>query len=78
MYGERIETVRDALILMLRSLPSNGTVFNLVSFGSQCSALWEGGSRVYDQVIFPDILRINRAKFRSRKISTSLLLTWTP
>lgn len=51
MFGERIETVRDALIVMLRSLPSNGTIFNLISFGSTCTALWEGGSRVYDQVI---------------------------
>jgi hypothetical protein len=59
MQGERIETVRDALIVMLRSLPSNGNKFNLVSFGSHHSALWKGGSRVYDQVIFLEILRIN-------------------
>ena len=77
MEGEKIETVRDALIVMLRSLPSNGNKFNLVSFGSHRSALWEGGSRVYDQVIFPEILRINCAKFRSRKISTLPLPTWT-
>ncbi|KZV97090.1 hypothetical protein EXIGLDRAFT_833087 [Exidia glandulosa HHB12029] len=42
MGGQRIAKVRDALQIMLRSLPSRGTSFNIVSFGSRFDALWSG------------------------------------
>ncbi|KIJ39436.1 hypothetical protein M422DRAFT_781016 [Sphaerobolus stellatus SS14] len=41
MYGGRIEAVRSALQIMLRSLPTRGTSFNIISFGSQHSSLWK-------------------------------------
>ena len=40
MQGGRITAVRAALQIMLRSLPSKGTRFNLISFGSRCDSLW--------------------------------------
>ncbi|KZV84230.1 vWA-like protein [Exidia glandulosa HHB12029] len=42
MEGQRIAKVRDALQIMLRSLPFRGTSFNIVSFGSRFDALWSG------------------------------------
>ncbi|KIM28456.1 hypothetical protein M408DRAFT_308375 [Serendipita vermifera MAFF 305830] len=40
MQGERIASVKTALQIMLRSLPSDNTLFNLVSFGSHHNSLW--------------------------------------
>lgn len=36
---DKIETLKSALMVFLKSLPL-GVPFNIVSFGSQCSALW--------------------------------------
>ena len=40
MSGGRIRAVRDALQIMVRSLPSKGTTFNIFSFGDRCDSLW--------------------------------------
>ncbi|KAG8840682.1 hypothetical protein FRB91_005777, partial [Serendipita sp. 411] len=40
MAGSRIKAVRAALQILLRSLPSRGTSFNIVSFGSNYTSLW--------------------------------------
>ncbi|EJD54373.1 hypothetical protein AURDEDRAFT_179544 [Auricularia subglabra TFB-10046 SS5] len=40
MDGGRIAAVRAALQIMLRSLPTRGTTFNLLSFGNRCDTLW--------------------------------------
>ncbi|KZW03696.1 VIT-domain-containing protein [Exidia glandulosa HHB12029] len=40
MGGGRIAAVCTALQIMLRSLPSRGTTFNIFSFGSHCDSLW--------------------------------------
>ena len=40
MGGERIETAKRALVMLLRSLPMQGTWFNIVSFGSHSDSLW--------------------------------------
>lgn len=40
MGGRRIEAVRNALQIMLRSLPSKRSTFNVFSFGSKCTSLW--------------------------------------
>ncbi|KAG8822678.1 hypothetical protein FRC18_010973, partial [Serendipita sp. 400] len=40
MGGGRIIAVKAALQILLRSLPSRGTSFNIVSFGSRYSSLW--------------------------------------
>ncbi|KAH7090110.1 von Willebrand factor type A domain-containing protein [Auriculariales sp. MPI-PUGE-AT-0066] len=40
MAGGRIRAVRDALHIMVRSLPSKGSTFNIFSFGDRCDSLW--------------------------------------
>ncbi|PVF97084.1 VIT-domain-containing protein [Serendipita vermifera] len=40
MEGGRMESVKASLQIMLRSLPSRDTTFNIVSFGSSYSSLW--------------------------------------
>lgn len=40
MSGSRIETAQRALVMLLRALPSQGTHFNIFSFGSDCDSLW--------------------------------------
>ncbi|KAF9073726.1 hypothetical protein BDP27DRAFT_1318044 [Rhodocollybia butyracea] len=40
MAGSRIRLVKNALVVLLRSLPTKGTIFNLVSFGTHTTTLW--------------------------------------
>ena len=40
MGGGRMESVKTGLQIMLRSLPSRNTTFNIVSFGSRYTSLW--------------------------------------
>jgi hypothetical protein len=40
MEGGRMTSVKASLQIMLRSLPSRDTTFNIVSFGSRYSSLW--------------------------------------
>ncbi|PSR72061.1 hypothetical protein PHLCEN_2v12042, partial [Hermanssonia centrifuga] len=40
MRGDRIETAKRTLVMLLRALPSRGTTFNIYSFGSHCDSLW--------------------------------------
>ncbi|CAG8752184.1 1154_t:CDS:2, partial [Acaulospora colombiana] len=40
MGGGRMNSVKASLQIMLRSLPSRDTTFNIVSFGSRYSSLW--------------------------------------
>ncbi|KAG8822812.1 hypothetical protein FRC17_009456 [Serendipita sp. 399] len=46
MGGSRITAVKAALQILLRSLPSRGSSFNIVSFGSRYTSLWQT-SRTY-------------------------------
>ncbi|KAG8830099.1 hypothetical protein FRC17_005434 [Serendipita sp. 399] len=46
MGGSRITAVKAALQILLRSLPSKGSSFNIVSFGSRYTSLWQT-SRTY-------------------------------
>ncbi|KAJ3883118.1 hypothetical protein F5051DRAFT_318445, partial [Lentinula edodes] len=48
MYGRNIQLVKDALVVLLRSLPTKDTTFNFVSFGSRATTLWRH-SREYTQ-----------------------------
>ncbi|KAJ3794300.1 hypothetical protein GGU11DRAFT_796734 [Lentinula aff. detonsa] len=48
MRGERIRLVREALVVLLRGLPTFGTTFNIVSFGTNATKLWDT-SRQYSQ-----------------------------
>ncbi|KAJ7160724.1 von Willebrand factor type A domain-containing protein [Mycena filopes] len=49
MDGLRILAARRALIVMMRSLPVKDSFFQIASFGSTCTTLWEEGSRPYHQ-----------------------------
>jgi hypothetical protein len=40
MNGSSIETVKRALLMLLRMLPNEQTIFNIFSFGSRVDALW--------------------------------------
>ncbi|KAF2184898.1 VIT-domain-containing protein [Zopfia rhizophila CBS 207.26] len=48
MRGRKMDTLRDALSVLLRSIPSEDVYFNIYSFGSQHSSLWTH-SRQYSQ-----------------------------
>jgi hypothetical protein len=48
MEGSAIENAKRALLILLKSLPSSGTSFNIVSFGGSHTSLWES-SKVYSQ-----------------------------
>lgn len=48
MSGTNIRLVKDALVVLLRGLPTKDTTFNLVSFGSTTTLLWNQ-SRIYSQ-----------------------------
>ncbi|KAJ6542707.1 von Willebrand factor type A domain-containing protein [Mycena capillaripes] len=49
MSGLRIKAAKAALVVMLRSLPAQDSLFQIASFGSNCTKLWEDGSRPYNQ-----------------------------
>lgn len=40
MQGERIETAKKTLVMLLRALPAKGTTFNIWSFGNRHDALF--------------------------------------
>ena len=40
MGGQRIETAKRALVMLLRALPTQNTWFNIFSFGSHSDSLW--------------------------------------
>ncbi|KZT66845.1 VIT-domain-containing protein [Daedalea quercina L-15889] len=49
MRGQsKMDYAKKALLIMLKSLPTNGTTFNIFSFGSSHSALWPA-SQLYSQ-----------------------------
>jgi hypothetical protein len=47
MSGSRIDQVRDTMIIFLRSL-SEGTLFNIVGFGTNHNSLFPEGSQAYN------------------------------
>ncbi|KAE9388746.1 hypothetical protein BT96DRAFT_980927 [Gymnopus androsaceus JB14] len=49
MNWMNIQLVREALIVLLQGLPSIGTTFNIVSFGSKATKLWKN-SQAYSQM----------------------------
>ncbi|KAJ7482239.1 von Willebrand factor type A domain-containing protein [Mycena galericulata] len=50
MSGRRMTAAKKALVVMLRSLPAQGSLFQIISFGNGCTKLWEDGSRPYNQL----------------------------
>jgi hypothetical protein len=47
MEGDRIETAKNTVNMLLRMLPKDNTTFNIFSFGNQCDSLWPS-SVLYD------------------------------
>ncbi|KAJ3836578.1 von Willebrand factor type A domain-containing protein [Lentinula raphanica] len=56
MQGTSMSLVRHALVILLRGLPTNGTTFNIFSFGTNATKLW-ASSRTYDQSSLEDATR---------------------
>ncbi|KAJ3773243.1 von Willebrand factor type A domain-containing protein [Lentinula raphanica] len=56
MRGTSMSLVRHALVILLRGLPTNGTTFNIFSFGTNATKLW-ASSRTYDQSSLEDATR---------------------
>lgn len=48
MSGQNMKLVQEALIVLLRGLPSSETTFNIISFGYNATKLWDV-SRQYSQ-----------------------------
>ena len=48
MRGRSMELAREALIVLLRGLPTAETTFNIISFGNRSSTLWPS-SKIYKQ-----------------------------
>ncbi|KAJ7686799.1 von Willebrand factor type A domain-containing protein [Mycena rosella] len=57
MGGNRIAAARKALVVMLRALPHQDSLFQIMSFGSWCSALWPTGSKSYNQETLEEATR---------------------
>jgi hypothetical protein len=49
MSGGRISTAKRTLTTLLRMLPTQGTVFNIFSFGNKVDGLWQRSYK-YDQI----------------------------
>ena len=60
MAGSRIDAAKEALLLLLKSLPV-GCTFNIVSFGSDFQFLFEDGSRPYAKETLDSALLLQRA-----------------
>lgn len=41
MSGDRISTAKKTMVMLLRALPSQGTTFNIFSFGTKCARMWK-------------------------------------
>ncbi|KAF7345067.1 hypothetical protein MVEN_01670000 [Mycena venus] len=57
MESQRIAAARKALVVMLRSLPHKDSFFQIVSFGSHTTSLWESGSKPYNQETLEEATR---------------------
>ncbi|KAJ7637405.1 vault protein inter-alpha-trypsin domain-containing protein [Mycena polygramma] len=57
MEGARIAAARKALVVLLRALPAADSLFQILSFGWDVSALWPGGSRAYNQATLEEATR---------------------
>lgn len=55
-YG-RIAMARKTMVMLLRSLPTHGTHFNIFSFGGHCDSLWPD-SIIYDQYALGAAVRL--------------------
>ena len=59
MGGDRINAAKEALLLLLKSLPV-GCSFNIVSFGSSHQLLFPEGSRPYSKESLDEALALQK------------------
>lgn len=64
MDGDRIETAKNALLMLLRVLPAEGTKFNIFSFGWLCDSLFPE-SVTYDESTLEKAVRDTHMRFVS-------------
>ncbi|KAF7331209.1 hypothetical protein MSAN_02439600 [Mycena sanguinolenta] len=57
MSGKRIEAAKKALVVMLRALPHEDSLFQIMSFGNRSTCLWGDGSRPYNQETLEEATR---------------------
>ncbi|KAJ7774003.1 von Willebrand factor type A domain-containing protein, partial [Mycena metata] len=57
MTNKRISAAHKALVVLLRALPHQDSLFQVVSFGSTVSELWPAGSRAYNQATLEEATR---------------------
>ncbi|KAJ7145809.1 von Willebrand factor type A domain-containing protein [Mycena epipterygia] len=57
MGGQRIAAARKALVVMLRALPHQDSLFQIMSFGSRTTFLWPHGSKPYNQETLEEATR---------------------
>ncbi|KAJ7778552.1 von Willebrand factor type A domain-containing protein [Mycena metata] len=57
MGGKRIEAAKKALVVMLRALPHQDSLFQIVSFGTHPSSLWPLDSKPYNQETLEEATR---------------------
>ncbi|KAJ7147292.1 von Willebrand factor type A domain-containing protein, partial [Mycena filopes] len=75
MGGQRIEAAKKALVIMLRALPHQDSLFQIVSFGSSTRSLWPQGSKPYNQATLEEATRhvdSMRADFGGTEIRAAL------
>ena len=60
MSGSRIDAAKEALLLLLKSLPV-GCSFNVVSFGNEHSLLFSDGSRPYSKESLDEALELQKS-----------------
>ncbi|KAJ7160710.1 von Willebrand factor type A domain-containing protein [Mycena filopes] len=75
MGGNRIEAAKKALVVMLRALPHQDSLFQIVSFGTRIASLWPNGSKPYNQDTLEEATRhvdSMRADFGGTEIRAAL------
>ncbi|KAJ7260945.1 von Willebrand factor type A domain-containing protein [Mycena haematopus] len=75
MGGKRIEAAKKALVIMLRALPHENSLFQVISFGTRTSSLWAQGSKPYNQETLEEATRhvdAMRADYGGTEIAAAL------
>ena len=74
MLGSRIAAVRVALQIMLKSLPTRGTTFNLWSFGSYYTSLWPTSQHYCAQTVAAAVAHVDSldANYDGTRIESAL------
>ncbi|KAH7094025.1 von Willebrand factor type A domain-containing protein [Auriculariales sp. MPI-PUGE-AT-0066] len=74
MSGGRIRAVRDALQIMVRSLPSKGSTFNIFSFGDRYDSLWKTSVEYNKETVEAAAKHIDRmeANYNGTEIARAL------